>query len=151
MKKYLKLYLMFFLAIGMVACEKDEDIQEEPSLEVTNANLNGIWQLYEWNGEVMEDGRFCYMNLDRLEETFTIYENIGSMYARKLTGAYSIEGDDTEGYTLEGTYDYIEESWKGYDVNRLTATRLELNVTDNPDEELIYVLVDEIPEDVLYE
>lgn len=151
MTKYLKIYLVLFLAVTLMACEKDDEIQEIPSLEVTNANLHGTWELYEWDGELMNDGRFCYIDFDRLDQTFVIYENLGSMYGRKLTGKFAIEGSLEEGFSLSGTYDYIDEVWKAYQVNYLTAERMELSVQTNPEELLIYVRCDEIPEDILYQ
>ena len=38
------------LLLGFVACD-DEDEAKVETLEVTPANLNGTWQLVEWNGE----------------------------------------------------------------------------------------------------
>ncbi|MFV0378492.1 MAG: lipocalin family protein [Mangrovibacterium sp.] len=151
MTRILRLSLMLFLTVSMMACDKDDDIQELPSLEVTNANLHGTWKLYEWNGELMNDSRYSYIDFDRLEQAFVIYENFSSMYARKLTGKFTIGGSNEDGYTLTGVYDYTDEAWKGYDVNRLTTERLELSESNNPDEVLIYVRCAEIPDDVLYE
>lgn len=141
---------MLFLAISMVACEKDEE-QDVIYLDVTNANLHGSWKLSEWNNELINDLRYCYIDFNRSEEKFIIYENIGSMYAQKLTGSYRIKGNSQDGYQLTGTYDYTGETWKGYNVVSLTNTCLRLRAINNADELQVYERCSEIPADVIYE
>lgn len=150
MTKYLKIYLLFFLTISLVACEKEEE-QGMVYLDVTNANLHGTWKLSEWSGEPMNDTRYCYIDFSRSEETFIIYENIGSMYAQKLTGSYRIKGNKGDGYQLTGTYDYTGEQWKGYHVVSLTNTQLQLRVDRSEEDILIYDRCEEVPDKVIYE
>ena len=69
------------LLLGFVACD-DEDEAKVETLEVTPANLNGTWQLVEWNGESLAEGTYCYITFVRRDKTFQMYQKFDSMYAR---------------------------------------------------------------------
>ena len=60
------------LLLGFVACD-DEDEAKVETLEVTSANLNGTWQLMEWNGEPLAEGTYCYITFIRRDKTFQMY------------------------------------------------------------------------------
>ena len=51
MKNILKLMALFAFLLCFISCDEDEKA-EIPTLPVTAANLNGTWQLSEWNGPV---------------------------------------------------------------------------------------------------
>ena len=52
MKNILKLMALFAFLLCFISCDEDEKA-EIPTLPVTAANLNGTWQLSEWNGQPM--------------------------------------------------------------------------------------------------
>ena len=81
MKKTVHLILVAVMAI-MTACEKEE--MSVPALEVNYINLDGTWQLAEWRGEPLAEGTWLYIELDRKEHTFKIYDNISTMYRTSL-------------------------------------------------------------------
>ena len=81
------------LLLGFVACD-DEDEAKVETLEVTPANLNGTWQLVEWNGESLAEGTYCYITFVRRDKTFQMYQKFDSMYARFFSGTFEIEKDD---------------------------------------------------------
>ena len=61
--KYVKhlftLLIAVLLSLALVSCSSDDGIEEEPSLEVTPANLHGTWRLVTWNdGEPVPDGAY---------------------------------------------------------------------------------------------
>lgn len=101
----------FMLAIGLVCCSNDEDVVMEIELDVNYANLDGIWKLTRWNGQVLPDDVFCYIEFNRREHTFTMYQKIDSMYARCITGDFLLEEDDEWGNVISGTYDYGMGEW----------------------------------------
>ena len=85
------------LLFGFVACGDNEEVKVE-TLEVTPANLNGTWQLVEWNGQPITEGTYCYISFVRKDKTFEMYQKFDSMYARFLSGTFEIENDDNWGY-----------------------------------------------------
>ena len=63
------------LLLGFVACD-DEDEAKVETLEVTPANLNGTWQLVEWNGESLAEGTYCYITLSAEIKLFRCIRNL---------------------------------------------------------------------------
>lgn len=90
MKNILNLMALFAFVLCCVSCDDDEKA-EIPTLPVTAANLNGTWQLAEWNGQPMTEGTYCYITFNRRELTFEMYQKFDSMYARYITGSFSLE------------------------------------------------------------
>ena len=108
--KYVKhlftLLIVVLLSLSLVSCSSDDDIEEEPSLEVTPANLHGTWRLVTWNdGEPVPDGVYCYIVFNRREQTFDIYQSFDSMYGRHITGTFSVASDPYLGYVVSGTFE----------------------------------------------
>ena len=59
--KNILVYLMLAATFLLSACDKDEKMLEPSYLPVTYANIAGTWQLAEWNGVEMSEGRYCYL------------------------------------------------------------------------------------------
>ena len=91
MKNIFKLTALAVFLCCLVSCDDDEPII--PTLEVTPANLNGTWELSEWNGTPLAEGTYCYVVFNRKEQTFEMYQKFDSMYARHITGHFSLEND----------------------------------------------------------
>ena len=105
MKNILKLMALFAFVLCFASCDDDEKV-EIPALPVTAANLNGTWQLSEWNGQALAEGTYCYITFNRRELTFEMYQKFDSMYARYITGSFNIENDPYLGYVISGEYDF---------------------------------------------
>mgnify|MGYP000082027377 FL=1 len=105
MKILFRIMTLSMLLFSFIACEDEEEAKEK-SLEVTPVNLNGTWQLAEWNGQPLTEGTYCYITFARKDKTFKMYQKFDSMYARYLTGSFNIEKDDYLGYIISGKYDY---------------------------------------------
>ena len=56
MKNIFKLTALAVFLCCLVSCDDDEPII--PTLEVTPANLNGTWELSEWNGTPLAEGTY---------------------------------------------------------------------------------------------
>ena len=67
MKNILKLMALFAFLLCFISCDEDEKA-EIPTLPVTAANLNGTWQLSEWNGQPMAEGTYCYITFRNVPE-----------------------------------------------------------------------------------
>ena len=90
MKNIFNLIALFAFVLCFTSCDDDEKT-DIPTLPVTPANLNGTWQLAEWNGQSLAEGTYCSITFNRKEQTFEIYQKFDSMYARYITGDFSIE------------------------------------------------------------
>ena len=110
MKHLYKLFTLLVVALFVctfTSCSSDDEEMEEPSMEVTPANLHGTWKLVEWNnGEQVPEGTYCYIVFDRREQTYVMYQKFDSMYGRRITGSFAIKNDPYQGYVISGTYDY---------------------------------------------
>ena len=123
LKKLFTLLVIALFACGFAACSSDDDEPEEPSLEVTPNNLHGTWKLAEWNGEPLAEGTYCYIVLNRKDQTFEMYQKFDSMYGRHITGSFAIKNDPYQGYIISGSYDYGKGDWnQSYLVTRLLAS-----------------------------
>ena len=60
MKNIFKLIALFTFLLCFSACGDDEELTVA-TLPVTAANLNGTWQLSEWNGQPLAEGTYCYI------------------------------------------------------------------------------------------
>lgn len=109
MKNIFKLMALFAFLFCFSSCEDDEPVI--PTLEVTPANLEGTWKLAEWNGASLDEGTYCYVIFNRKEQTFEMYQKFDSMYARYITGSFSIENNPYLGYIISGVYDYGNGDW----------------------------------------
>ena len=106
-----RMVMFVMLAFSLVACSEDEELVVIPELDVNYANLNGTWKLIEWNGQVLPEEVYCYIELNRKEHTFTMYQKFDSMYARCITGEFLLEDNDEWGSIISGTYDYGMGEW----------------------------------------
>lgn len=143
--------IVLFLALSIFAsCSGgDEDFTPE-TLEVTPNNISGYWELTEYNGMLIPEGTYCYIEYIRKDRKFVMYQNFDSMYPRAITGVFSIENDRKKGYILDGKYDYGMGEWNNkYIVTELLAGSMILTADSETAEICKYVRCNEIPEDVL--
>ena len=92
-------------------CEKPAPLPTEKSMAVTYATLDGSWQLTMWQGAAMAEETYLYIDFDRREHRYTMWDNIDSMYATDTTGTFAITEEEDDTYTLSGTYDYGVGDW----------------------------------------
>ena len=144
MKRFLKLAVLA-AAFLCSACNEDKEYTE-PLLPVTPYNIDGIWSLSEWYGSALENGCYVYVEFDRQEMRFTMYQNVDSFDARKLTGRYSITDEEV----IWGIYDYTAKEWTHrYKVTGLTDNRMTWTATDDSEDVSVYTRCDAIPEEIL--
>lgn len=152
MKNLLRLTAFIAIAVAAVSCEKTTEIPE-PMLEVTANNISGIWKLAEWSGGTLEEGSYVYMELTRRDQEMTIYQNLDSFSARRITGRYNIEVDEDLGVSvIRGQYYYGNGDWRHrYIVSELRANRMTWIAKDDADDISVYERCDAIPEEILAE
>ena len=153
MRIFFRIIPLCMLLFGFVACGDNEEVKVE-TLEVTPANLNGTWQLVEWNGQPITEGTYCYISFVRKDKTFEMYQKFDSMYARFLSGTFEIENDDNWGYIVCGKYDNsLGGRWNNsYIVTELLPSGSMIwTMKDDAGDVSKYIRCDEIPSNILEE
>lgn len=152
MKKLFRLLIAAtMMMVAGYGCEQPEDnTLPEEQLEVTAANLSGSWKLDKWNDVQLPESNFVYIDFERSDRTYTLYQNIDSFDKRTITGRYFIYVDETLGEAiLRGEYDHGAGEWNHrYIVKSLTATTMLLVAKDNIEECCSYIR-QEIPAEIL--
>lgn len=150
MKTIIRMTLLVAIVCGFAACSDDDDTAAPATLDVTPANIAGTWMLSEWNNAPLADGTYCYITFNRKERSFAMYQNFDSMYPRCITGVFSIEYDEYDGYIISGTYDYGMGEWNdSYIVTDLYAAgSMVWTACTNPADVCKYVRCDALPEEL---
>lgn len=146
MKKIANLLMILSVAL-FAACDDPVDTTVS-SLKVTPYNLEGTWQLSEWNGAPLADSTYVYLVLDR-KSTFEMYQNTGSMYPVLYTGTYKIEEDWRVGDVISGTYDAEQGKWNEYVITDLYKESMTWTAKDNAADVQKFVRVNEVPGDIV--
>lgn len=158
--KNIFVYLMLAMTFLLSACNDDDKILEPEYLPVTYANLAGTWQLKEWHGEALGEGRYCYLIINRKanedgNRTLEIYMNMDSDKSRHITSIYELEDDEEMDENpctaiISGMYDYSAGFWNNsYLVSEVDASRMVWTVMEDTEDTSVYMRCDGIPEDIL--
>lgn len=149
-------YCMLAAALLMAACNDDDTIVEPQYLPATYANVAGTWQLAEWNGEKLDEERYCYLVIHRRpddetgERTLEIYANIDSDKSHHTTSIYELEEDEDLGTIISGMYDHSAGFWNNsYVISGLEANRMVWTVTDDDSDVSVYVRCESVPDDIV--
>lgn len=141
-----KIAVILLSAFAFCSCvEKEEPIVY---LDVNAHNISGSWQLQEWNGTVLDESTYMYVNFVRNDRTYTIYQNLDSFkdVPHVVTGSFFIETDVELGAVIRGNYDYDSGDWAHrYIVKNLTATEMTWVAKDDETYVQKFVRVDTIP------
>ena len=140
-----KLAILLAAALLASCAEKEEPIVY---LDVNAHNISGSWQLQEWNGTVLDESTYMYVNFVRNDKTYTIYQNLDSFknVPHIVTGSFFIETDMELGAIIRGNYDYDSGDWAHrYIVKDLTATEMTWIAKDDETYVQKFVRVDSIP------
>ena len=151
MKNIFKLTALAVFLCCLVSCDDDEPII--PTLEVTPANLNGTWELSEWNGTPLAEGTYCYVVFNRKEQTFEMYQKFDSMYARYITGSFSIKNDPYLGAVISGEYDFGNGEWNNKYIvtDLLESGSMIWTAKDNENDVNKYIRCEKVPENIIAE
>ena len=141
-----KIAVILLSAFAFCSCvEKEEPIVY---LDVNAHNISGSWQLQEWNGTVLDESTYMYVNFVRNDRTYTIYQNLDSFknVPHVVTGSFFIETDVELGAIIRGNYDYDSGDWAHrYVVKNLTAAEMTWIAKDDETYVQQFVRVDSIP------
>ena len=146
MKKLIKLTMATIALLFAGACA--DKIDTPKSLDVTPNNISGSWRLESSCGEPLAEGLYVYIDFDRKERSFELYQNTDSFSTRYITGRYFIYTDAEAGAIIRGDYDYGNGSWTHrYVVTDLTSKRMVWRALDDSNYEDVYIRCD-IPTEI---
>ncbi len=152
MKILFKMMTVCALLVGFMSCSKQEEVTDQP-LEVNYIHLHGTWKLEEVNGKPTPEGVYCYIELQRDEHRFKMYDNFNTMYARLNTGSFELIHDVHKGDKISGKYDFGRGDWKDeYMVTDLMpeGTMVWTGVS-NPEDVQKFVRCEAVPEEIVEE
>lgn len=146
MKKLIKLTMAVAALLVMFACT--DKIETPKYLDVTPNNISGSWRLESSCGQALAEGTYVYINFDRKERSFEMFQNTDSFSTRYITGRYFIYTDAEAGAIIRGDYNYGNGEWAHrYVVSDLTSKRMTWTALDNSDYVDVYVRC-EIPDTI---
>ena len=91
-----KLFAIFAVALlAFVGCDKNNGNRPAGG----GADIDGQWQLVEWNGEAPECN--VYINFEKGE--FDIYQQVYSLYYELYEGSYTVNGEVLTGSYTDGS------------------------------------------------
>ena len=144
MKKLIKLTMAVAALLVMFACT--DKIETPKYLDVTPNNISGSWRLESSCGQALAEGTYVYIDFDRKERSFEMFQNTDSFSTRYITGRYFIYTDAEAGAIIRGDYNYGNGEWAHrYVVSDLTSKRMTWTALDNSDYVDVYVRC-EIPD-----
>ena len=130
-------------------CDKESDISnvQEQNMAVTYYTIDGVWQLTKWNDAPLADGTLLYVELDRKEHRFEMWDNLNSMYPTMRSGSFVLSVDDMQRNIISGWYDYGVGDWANDYIVELSAAGDKMVWSALSGEEtMTFVEVDELPE-----
>lgn len=146
MKRYLTILLA---ALFLCGCNNNSE-PTEVLVDVTPTNLAGVWMLESFdNGKTLAEGNFVYIEFVRSDRSYTLYQNVGSMYTQTMTGNYFIDIDPAYGAIIRGNYgtdEYNYFDWSHRYIVTMTADRMRWQAKDDNQNVSVYVRVESLPE-----
>ena len=103
--------LLTIVAIMGVGCEKPAPLPSDETIAVTYNSMDGCWELSHLQGAPLAEETYLYIQFDRTEHRYTMWDNLNSMYATDTSGTFTITEEEDGSYTLSGTYDYGVGDW----------------------------------------
>lgn len=150
----MRLFRLFFTtSVAMLAalasgCQTPDSEREPEQIKaVTYYTIDGVWELTELNDKSLSVDTMLYIDFDRKEHRFEMWDNFDSMYMTKTTGMFAIEQDEYERYILSGWYDYGVGDWASDYIVEMTILgdyMLWQSMSNN--EKMLLRRVEELPE-----
>ena len=151
MKSIFKRLFILMVAVAAMSACSDESSAVEEQLDVTRHNISGVWSLQSWRGGTLAEGSYVYIEFERSDRTYTMWQNLDSAPARKITGMYNISIDPELGAIIRGNYDYGNGDWAHrYIVTSLTSNQMIWVAKDDASDISVYVRC-ELPEEFVEE
>ena len=154
--KHISKLTILLLALPLVSCTKETNDAALEETVINYASVAGTWQLTEWCGEMIGDGRYCYLVIERAADeetgnrTLTIYQNIDSSKSRCITSSYTLSEDEKGLVHMDGSYDFSGGIWNGsYLISSLTSEQMILLLDADRSDISVYVRCDAVPDGIV--
>ena len=137
------------VALFVTGCDNGDKVSntQKQNMAVTYFTIDGVWQLVEWNAAPLAEGTLLYIDLDRKEQRFEMWDNLNSMYPTMRSGGFLLSVDDMQRDIISGWYDFGVGDWSSDYVVELNVEGDQMVWSALADEEkMIFVEVDELPE-----
>lgn len=142
MKRYITL---LFAALVLCSCNKTTE-PTEPMIDVTPTTIAGLWMLESYeNGKALSEGSYVYIEFERADRSYTLYQNVGSMYEQVKRGNYFIEIDSELGAVIRGNYgseEYNYHDWNSRYIVEMTANKMRWTATNDSNDISVYIRVE---------
>ena len=118
----------------------------EPLIDVTPTTIAGLWMLESYeNGKALAEGSYVYIEFERADRSYTLYQNIGSMFEQVKQGNYFIDTDSEYGAVIRGNYGtegYNYFDWNSRYIVEMTANKMRWTATHDSNDISVYVRVE---------
>lgn len=140
--------LLLLTALFAMSCEKPAPIPQEQPIAVTYTTIEGCWQLTHLQGSPLINDTLLYIEFNRSDRSYTMWDNLNSMYPVKSTGSFAISQEEDGSYTLSGSYDYGVGAWSNHYRVTLSneANSMKWLSLGGANEVMDFVRIDQIPE-----
>ena len=140
-----KIFNILMLALVVVCASCTPEPTPEPTLPVNSYTISGAWQLAELNNTPLTDSTYLYIVLNS-KGSFTIYDNLSSMYPVMQTGRFTLEEDWRVGHIISGTYDFGLGAWTHkYIITNLTKETMMWTASDDNTDVQTFINVADVP------
>lgn len=143
--KHIAKIVLLCAALMLTACQDAFDCNcgDEDTLELTNNNLSGDWQLVSFDGDAaLAEGTYLYIRFIRKNTRFVMCSNLqGNPDSPVIkTGDFALVEYEDGSVLLEGLYDYtLSEHWSNpYEVTLKTDGTMLLQPAGNPGDVCTY-------------
>lgn len=136
-------------ALLISGCDKENESNDTKvqKMAVTYYTIDGVWSLVEWNDAPLAEGTLLYIDLDRKEHRFEMWDNLNSMYPTMRSGSFMLSEDDMQHDIISGWYDYSVGDWSDDYIVELNADGDKMTWRAvSSDEKMTFVEVDALPE-----
>ena len=150
--KFLREILSLAIMASMLlisGCDKENESNNTKvqNMAVTYYTIDGVWSLAEWNDAPLAEGTLLYIDLDRKEHRFEMWDNLNSMYPTMRSGSFMLSVDDMQRDIISGWYDYSVGDWGDDYIVELNADGDKMTWRAvSSDEKMTFVEVDAFPE-----
>lgn len=151
MKLLREIFSLAIMASALLISSCDNADNESNATKVQNKavtyyTIDGVWCLEEWNDAPLAEGTLLYIDLDRKDHRFEMWDNLNSMYPTMCSGGFMLSKDDMQRDIISGWYDYSVGDWGDDYIVELNAEgdRMIWSAVSS-DEKMSFVEVDTFP------
>ncbi len=147
--KHLKSIIAVAL-LSLTACAGDESEPIIPELVINSRNIEGVWKLESIDNTTLDDEQYLYIEFERENLTYDMYENFDSKYSTQTVGEFFISKDEDSRTYIDGNYSAnFGEKWgEHYYIEDFTLETMAWRGAASGEVQR-FLRVEQIPEDIV--